>query len=75
MHEGVALEGYKKGTRGYQKVAWNLHFTKPHTTMTTMGIPSIVAFEVEVVKPNLEYERRQALRRLEKLKQPSRGKS
>jgi hypothetical protein len=31
---------------------------KLHTIMTTMGIPSIVAFEVEVVEPNLEYERR-----------------
>jgi hypothetical protein len=31
---------------------------KPHTTVTTMEVPSIVAFEVEVVKPNLQYERK-----------------
>jgi hypothetical protein len=30
---------------------------KPYTIVTTMGIPSVVAFEV-VVEPNLEYERR-----------------
>ncbi len=32
--------------------------------MTTMGVPSIAAFEVEVVEPNSEYERRQALKNL-----------
>jgi hypothetical protein len=36
----------------------NLHFTRPHTIMTTMGISSIIAFEVEVVELDLEYERR-----------------
>jgi hypothetical protein len=38
--------------------------------MTTMGIPSIVAFEVEVIEPYLKYERR-----LEKFRRPSKGKS
>jgi hypothetical protein len=33
-----------------------------------MEVPSVIAFEVEVVEPNLKYERRQALRRLEKLR-------
>jgi hypothetical protein len=33
-----------------------------------MEVPSVATFEVEVVEPNLEYERRQALRRFEKLK-------
>jgi hypothetical protein len=58
---------------GYQRVARNLDFTRPHTTMTTMGIPFVAAFEVEVVEPNLEYKRRQTLKRLEKLKRPPRG--
>jgi hypothetical protein len=31
-----------------------------------MGVPSIATFEVEVVKPNLEYQRKQIMRRLEK---------
>jgi hypothetical protein len=31
-----------------------------------MGVPSIPTFEVEVVKPNLEYQRRKIMRRLEK---------
>jgi hypothetical protein len=47
---------------GFQKVARNLHFTRPHTIMTTMGIPSIATFEVEVVEP--KYERKQALKNL-----------
>ncbi len=42
---------------------------KPHTTLTTMEVPSVVAFEVEVVKPYSEYERRQAFEKLEKLRQ------
>jgi hypothetical protein len=41
---------------------------KPHITTTIMGIPSIVVFEVEVVEPNLEYERRQALWKLKKFR-------
>jgi hypothetical protein len=53
---------------GYQKLAQNLHFMKPHITMTIMGIPSIIVFEVEVVEPILEYERRQALRKLKKFR-------
>jgi hypothetical protein len=50
---------------GFQKVGRNLHFTRPHITMTTMGVPSVVAFEVEVVEPNSKYERRQALKNLD----------
>jgi hypothetical protein len=34
-----------------------------------MEVPSVVAFEVEVVKPYSEYERRQAFEKLEKLRQ------
>jgi hypothetical protein len=34
--------------------------------VTTMGVPSIVTFEMEVVKPNLKYQKRQIMRRLEK---------
>jgi hypothetical protein len=37
---------------GYQRVARNLHFTRPHTIMTTMGISFVTTFEVEVVEPN-----------------------
>jgi hypothetical protein len=48
---------------------------KPHIMVTTMGVPSVTSFEVEVVEPNSKYERKQALRRLEKLRQPSRGRS
>jgi len=33
-----------------------------------MGVPSIVTFEVEAVKLDLEYEKRKALRKLEKLR-------
>ncbi len=40
-----------------------------------MGVPSVVIFEVETIELDLEYERRYAMRRLEKLKRPSRGKS
>jgi hypothetical protein len=40
-----------------------------------MEVPFVVAFKVEAIKPNSQYERRQALRKLEKLKRPSRGKS
>jgi hypothetical protein len=43
---------------GFQRVACNLHFMRFVTMVTTMGVPSIAAFEVEVVEPNLEYERR-----------------
>jgi hypothetical protein len=43
--------------------------------MITMGIPFVATFEVEVIESNFEYERRHILRRLEKLRQPSRGKS
>jgi hypothetical protein len=33
-----------------------------------MEVPFIVAFEVEVIKPYSKYEKKQALRRLEKLR-------
>jgi hypothetical protein len=33
-----------------------------------MGVSSIVAFEVEAVEPNSEYERKRALRKLKKLR-------
>jgi len=36
--------------------------------MTTMGVPLVTAFEVEVVKRNSKYEKRQALKRFEKLR-------
>jgi hypothetical protein len=36
--------------------------------MITMGVPFIVAFKVETIKPYSKYETRQALRRLEKLR-------
>jgi hypothetical protein len=45
-------------TRRFQRVVCNLHFITPHTTMTTMGVPSIAAFEVEVVEIDSKYERR-----------------
>jgi hypothetical protein len=35
-----------------------------------MGVPLVIAFEVEAIKPNSKYEKRQALKRLEKLKRP-----
>jgi hypothetical protein len=41
----------------------------------TMGVPSIVTFEVEAIELDSTYERRQAMRRLEKLRQLSRSKS
>jgi hypothetical protein len=45
-----ALGGSRGGLQGgFQRVAHNLHFMRPHTMMITMGIPSIVAFEVEMV--------------------------
>lgn len=50
---------------GFQRVICNLHFTRPHITMTTMGVPSTVAFEVEVVEIDSKYERRQALKNLD----------
>jgi hypothetical protein len=31
---------------------------KPHTTMTTMEILFVVAFEVEAAEPNSQYERK-----------------
>ncbi len=34
----------------FQKVAQNLHFMKPHTIVTTMGVPYAIAFEVEAIK-------------------------
>jgi hypothetical protein len=37
---------------GFQKVACNLHFMRFVTMVTTMGVPFIVAFEVEAVEPN-----------------------
>jgi hypothetical protein len=37
---------------GFQRVAHNLHFMKPPTIVTTVGIASIVAFKVEAVEPN-----------------------
>jgi len=40
-----------------------------------MGVPFVIAFEVEVIKPYLKYERMQTLRRLEKLRRPSKGKN
>jgi hypothetical protein len=61
--------------KGYQRPAQNIHFMTPHTMMTAMGVPSIVAFKVEAIEPNSKYERRQALRRLEKPRQPFRGRS
>jgi hypothetical protein len=41
----------------------------------TMGIPFVVAFEVEVIKPYLKYERRQTSKRFENLRRPSKGKN
>jgi hypothetical protein len=50
-----ALGGSHGGLQGgFQRVAHNLHFMRPHMTMTTMGIPSIVAFELEVVESNFK---------------------
>jgi hypothetical protein len=45
-----------RGSRGalqkrYQSATQNLHFTGPHITVITMGIPFVVAFEVEAVEP------------------------
>jgi hypothetical protein len=40
-----------------------------------MEVPSIVTFEVEAVKLDSEYERKHALRRLEKLRRLPRGKN
>ncbi len=59
------MEGYKKGTRGATQ---NLHFTRPHTMVTTMEVPFVAAFKVEVVKPNSKYERRHAFKKLENLR-------
>jgi hypothetical protein len=50
-----ALGGSRGGLQGgFQRVAHNLHFMRPHMMMTIMGIPSIVAFEVEVVELNFK---------------------
>jgi hypothetical protein len=46
------VEGYKENS------ICNLHFTRPHTIVITMGIPLVVAFEVEAIKPYSKYERR-----------------
>jgi hypothetical protein len=43
--------------------------------MITMGVPSVTAFEVEVIKPKSKHERRQAIIRLQKLKQLPKGKA
>jgi hypothetical protein len=40
-----------------------------------MGIPSIVTFEVEAIELDSKYERKQAMKRLEKFRQLSRNKS
>jgi hypothetical protein len=52
----------------FKRAAHNLHFLRPHTMMTTMGVPLVTAFEVEAVKRNSKYEKRQALKRFEKLR-------
>jgi hypothetical protein len=31
---------------------------KPHTMMTTMEVPFVIAFEVEAIEPNSQYERK-----------------
>lgn len=43
--------------------------------VTTMGVPSIATFEVEVVESDSKFERRQAMRRFEKIRRPSKGRS
>jgi hypothetical protein len=43
--------------------------------MTTMGVPLVATFEVEVIDPKSKYKRRQAIRKLEKLKQLPKGKT
>lgn len=45
----------------------NLHFMKSPITMTTMEVPSIATFETKVIELELEYERKQAMKRLENL--------
>jgi hypothetical protein len=52
---GVVVEGYKENSIG---ITCNLHFMRTHTIVTTMGIPLVVAFEVEAIELNSEYERR-----------------
>lgn len=64
MHHEVVVEGC---ISGFQRATRNLHFTKPPIAMTTMGVPSVAAFETEVIELELEYERKQAMKRLENL--------
>ncbi len=51
----VVVEGYKENSI---EITCNLHFMRPHTIVTTMGIPLVVAFEVETIELDSEYERR-----------------
>jgi hypothetical protein len=48
-------------------LAHNLHFTRSPTTVTTMGVPSIVTFEMEAIELNFTYERIQAMGGLKNL--------
>jgi hypothetical protein len=59
----------------FQRSTHNLHFTRSPTMVTTMGVPSKVIFEVEAIELDSKYERRQAMKRLEKLRQLSRSMS
>lgn len=59
----------------FQRSSHNLHFTRSPTTVTTMGIPSIATFKVEAIELDSKYEKRQAMRRFEKLRQLSQNKS
>jgi hypothetical protein len=52
-----------RGSRGglqerYQRATQNLHFMGPHIIVITMGVPFVIAFEVEVVEPYSEYEKK-----------------
>jgi hypothetical protein len=51
MEEMIIAQGGRCGglQGGFQRVAHNLHFAISTTMVTTMGVLSIVAFEVEVV--------------------------
>jgi hypothetical protein len=57
------------------KAVHNLHFTRLAMTMTTMGVPLVTTFEVEVIDPKSKYKRRQAIRKLEKLMQLPKGRA
>jgi hypothetical protein len=43
---------------GFQRVIYILHFMRFVTMVITMRDSFVTTFEVEVVEPNLEYERR-----------------